>query len=232
MLMLQLKENPVQERSDIGDMTKKETISVLLVDDHQVIREGMRRILESDVGINVIGEARNAGQAIQMAQELSPDVITMDIRMPGMDGIAATREIKKVAPDVIIIMLTLFADNYVKNALEAGAAGFILKDSEANVIIDSIHQAYEGFYPISPSLTKEMMSQFAQLLKSNREQILTERQVEILKLISEGLSSNEIAARVFVSPSTAKREIRQIMTRLQANDRAQAVSMAMHQKLI
>jgi two-component system response regulator NreC len=167
-----------------------------------------------------------------MAQELSPDVITMDIRMPGMDGIAATKEIKKVAPDVIIIMLTLFADNYVKNALEAGAAGFILKDSEASVIVDSIHQAYEGYYPISPSLTKEMMSQFAQLLKSNREQILTERQIEILKLIADGLSSNEIAAQIFVSPSTAKREIRQIMNRLQANDRAQAVSVAMHKKLI
>jgi two-component system, NarL family, response regulator DegU len=152
--------------------------------------------------------------------------------MPGMDGIAATREIKKLMPDSTIIILTLFADDYVKEALEVGASGFILKDSDAEVIIDSIHQACDGYYPISPSLTKEMMTQFAQLLKSNREQIMTERQIMILRLLSEGLSSKDIADKIFVSPSTAKREIRQIMDRLQVNDRAQAVSQAIRQKLI
>jgi DNA-binding NarL/FixJ family response regulator len=230
--MLQVAGSIQKKNPNAKIMTDEDTIRVLIVDDHQVIREGLKRILEADKTLSVIGEACNGPQAIQMALELSPDVITMDVRMPGMDGITTTREILKATPDAVIIMLTLFADNYVKNALEAGASGFVLKDSDADVIIDSIHQAYEGLYPISPSLTKEMMSQFAQLLKRNREQLLSERQVVILKHVAEGMSSNEIANKIFVSPSTAKREIHQILVRLQATDRAQAVSMAIHQKLI
>jgi DNA-binding NarL/FixJ family response regulator len=231
--MLRLCDNKTVIKTPQQDVTENNVITIMVVDDHQVMREGMRRILETDKSLKFIGEATNGKEAVEMAKRLDPDVITMDIRMPLMDGIAATREIKRLMPDAIIIVLTLFADDdYVEQALEAGASGFILKDSDSHIILDSIHQACDGFYPISPSLTREMMSQFAQLLKSNREQILTERQVEILKLVSDGLSSKEIADKVFVSPSTAKREIRQIMVRLQVNDRAQAVSKAIHQKLI
>jgi DNA-binding NarL/FixJ family response regulator len=228
--MLEICDRPVKNIPE-RDMSEN-PVTVLIVDDHQVLREGVKRILESDKSLSVIGEACNGHQAIELAKELKPDIITMDIRMPGMDGITATREIKRLMPDSTIIMLTLFADDYVKEALEAGASGFILKDSDASVIIDSIHQACDGYYPISPSLTKEIMSQFAQLLKNNQGHILTERQIEILKLVSEGLSSKQIADKIFVSPSTAKREIRQIMVLLKVNDRAQAVSLALHQHLI
>jgi DNA-binding NarL/FixJ family response regulator len=230
--MLQVRDETSVTNQRRGDMVQEEIIRVLLVDDHQVIREGMKRILATDKKITVVGEASNGLQAIEMARLLTPDIITMDVRMPGMDGIAATREIKKFLPDVIIIILTLFAENHVKEAMEAGASGYVLKDSDATVIIDSIHQSVAGYYPISPSITKEMLSQFAQLLKNNREQLLTERQVEILKLVSEGLSAKEIAARICVSSSTAKREIHEIVARLQAADRAQAVSMAIHQRII
>jgi DNA-binding NarL/FixJ family response regulator len=210
----------------------RDTVRVLIVDDHTIMREGLRRIMEEDRSVCVVGEATNGREAIEMAHRLNPDVITMDIKMPIMDGITATREIKRAMPGAVIMMLTLFTDDYVKTALEAGASGFILKDSEPKVIIESIHQARDGYYPISPSITKDMMSEFAQLLRNNRAGILSERQVQILKLVAEGQNSKEIADKIFVSPSTAKREIRQIMTKLEANDRAQAVSRAIHQKLI
>ncbi len=207
-------------------------VRVLIVDDHEVVREGLRRILGTDDSISIVGEAQNGEEAIDLAVNLEPDVVTMDIKMPMMDGIAATREIKKRVPGMAVVVLTLFSDGYVKDAIEAGASGFVLKDSPAAAIIDAIHQANDGHYPLSPSLVKEMMSQFAELLRDNRGTALTERQREILRLIGEGHNSKEIAERVFIGPSTAKREIRQIMQRLGVNDRAQAVSVAIHQRLI
>lgn len=211
--------------------TRNQTVTVMIVDDHDVVREGMKRILESDDNIKVIGEACNGIEAVELAPKLKPAVITMDIKMPGMDGIFATREIRKVMPDAVIIVLTLYSGNYVE-ALEAGASGFIYKDSDSHFLISSIHQAFNGYYPISPSLTKEMMTKFADMKNDKRESLLTDRQVQILKLISEGLSSNDIAEKIYYSPSTTKREIRHIMARLQVNDRAQAVSKAIKMRLI
>jgi DNA-binding NarL/FixJ family response regulator len=207
-------------------------VRVLIVDDHQVVREGLRRILESAESIVIVGEACNGEEAVSQAVILEPDVITMDVKMPKMDGIAATREVKKLVPGAAVVMLTLFSDEYVKDSIEAGASGFVLKDSPSAAIIDAIHQANEGHYPLSPSLAKEMMSQYAQLLRNNRANTLTERQRDILRMIGEGLNSKEIAARLFIGPSTAKREIRQIMQRLEVNDRAQAVSVAIKQRII
>jgi len=207
-------------------------VRVLIVDDHQVVREGLRRILESTESIVIVGEAANGEEAVSQAVSLEPDVITMDVKMPKMDGIAATREVKRLVPNTAVVMLTLFSDEYVRDSIEAGACGFVLKDSPSAAIIDAIHQANDGNFPLSPSLAKEMMSQYAQLLRSNRANTLTERQREILKMIGEGLNSKEIAARLFFGPSTAKREIRQIMQRLEVSDRAQAVSVAIRQRII
>lgn len=207
-------------------------IRVLIVDDHEIMREGLRRIFERDKDIDVIGEAGSGEEAITLVKKINPDVITMDIKMPGMDGIKATREIRRLAPETKVVMVTLFSDDYVKDSIEAGASGFVLKDSEADVIIESIHQAHEGYYPISPSLTRDIMSQYAQLLTTSREKVLTERQLDILKLISQGLSSKEIGQKLFISPSTAKREINFIIDKLGANDRAEAVSRAIQRRLI
>ncbi len=207
-------------------------IRVLVVDDHQVVREGLRRMLELEKGIQVVGEARGGEEAITQAVSLSPDVIVMDLKMPGMDGITATREIKRKMPDVGILVLTLYAEDFVKQAIEAGASGYLLKDSDCEQITQAIHQVCDGLCPIAPSLTRELVTEFAKLSRDNRSSILTRRQIEIMKLIAEGESSKEVGSRLFISTSTVKREIRQIFSKLKVNDRAQAVSEAIKQKLI
>lgn len=207
-------------------------IRVLIVDDHQVVREGLRRMLDLQEGIQVIGEASSGEEAIIKAIALSPDVITMDLKMPGMDGIVATREIKQRTPDIDILMLTLYAEDYVKDAIAAGASGYLLKDSDCEQITKAIHQVYDGLCPIAPSLTRELVTEFARLSHLSQASVLTRRQTEILRLIAEGVSGKEISSQLFISTSTVKREIRNILSRLEVNDRAQAVSEAIKQKLI
>lgn len=208
------------------------TIKVLLVDDHQVVLEGLRRILELDEGIEVVGEARSGDEAITKAVLLSPDVIIMDLKMPGMDGITATRELKQKLPDVNILMLTLYGEDFVKQAFEAGVSGYLLKNSDCEQITKAIHQVYEGLSPIAPSLTRELVTEFAKLSRESRSSILTERQVEIMKLIADGMNSVEVSSRLFISPSTVKREVRHIFDKLGVNDRPHAVAEAMKRKLI
>ncbi len=211
---------------------KTGVIRVLIVDDHQVVREGLRRMLELEKEIQVVGEARDGKEALAKSLTLSPDVITMDLKMPGMDGITATQEIKQQKPNVDILIFTLYAEDFVKQAIEAGASGYLLKTSDSEQITKAIHQAHDGFCPITPSLTRELVLEFAQLSRSGRSSILTKRQTEILTLIAEGITSKEISDRLFISTSTVKREIRQILNKLKVGDRAQAVSEAMKQQLI
>ncbi|MBN2238720.1 MAG: response regulator transcription factor [Dehalococcoidales bacterium] len=215
-----------------SNKTKLKTVRILLVDDHQVVREGLRRMIEMEDGIKVIGEAANGEEAIMKAGELSPDVIVMDLKMPGMDGISATYEIKKILPHIQILILTLYAEDYVKQAIEAGASGYLLKDSDTDQITRAIYQVYDGYCPIAPSLTRDLVVEFAQISRSGRASLLTKRQIEILKLIADGLSSKEISTELFISTSTVKREIRQILNRLNVADRAQAVSEAMKRNII
>lgn len=209
-----------------------EKIKVLLVDDHQVVREGLRRIVQLDEGIEVIGEAKSGEEAITKAVSLIPDVIVMDLKMPGMDGITATREIKQRMPDVNILVLTLYAEDFIKQAIEAGASGYLLKDSDTEQITSAIHQVYEGLSPIALSITRDLVMEFAKISKSNKSHLLTKRQTEILRLISEGISSREIGDQLFISPSTVKREIRHIFDKLGVSDRSHAVSQAIKRQLI
>jgi two-component system response regulator DegU len=218
--------------TDTFEVNKIDLIRVLVVDDHQVVREGLRRMLDLQEGIQVVGEASSGEEAIEKALTLSPDVITMDLKMPGMDGIIATREIKQRAPDIDILMLTLYAEDYVKEAIEAGASGYLLKDSDCEQITKAIHQVYGGLCPIAPSLTRELVTEFAKLSRNSQASILTKRQTEILSLISEGVSGKEISSQLFISTSTVKREIRNILSKLGVSDRAQAVSEAIKRKLI
>ena len=207
------------------------TIRVLVVDDHEVVREGLRRILELDKEIKVVGEAKNGSEAITKAVTLSPDVIIMDLKMPGMDGIAASRKIKQEKPDTNILILTLYGEDFVRQAIEAGVSGYLLKDSECETIAKAIHQVHDGLSPIAPSLTRGLVKEFAKLSENSRA-LLTARQEEVLKLIAEGMSGKDIGHNLFISTSTVKREIRNIFNKLGVNDRAQAVSEAMKRQLI
>ncbi len=213
-------------------MKSSSSIKVLIVDDHQVVREGLRRIIHLDDDITVIGEASNGEEAISQAALLSPDVIIMDLKMPGMDGISATREIKKRLPDSNILVLTLFAEDFIREAIEAGASGYILKDSNSEQIANAIHQVNDGLSPIAPSLSRGLVVEFAALSRNTRSSVLTKRQKEILKQIADGVSSREISNNLFISPSTVKREIRNIFDKLGVNDRSHAVSQAMKRQVI
>ncbi len=217
--------------SDARADDETEAIKVLIVDDHQVVREGLRRMLTLEEGIEVVGEAGDGEEAITRAASLSPDVIVMDLKMPGMDGITATREIKQTMPEVAVLMLTLYAEDFVKQAIEAGASGYLLKDSDCEQIAKAIHQVHDGLCPIAPSLTRQLVIESAELGRINRSS-LTKRQLEILKLIADGVSGKEISGQLFVSVSTVKREIRLILGKLKVSDRAQAVSEAIKRRLI
>jgi DNA-binding NarL/FixJ family response regulator len=215
---------------DHDDRKKTDVIRVLIVDDHQVVREGLRRILELEEDIQIVGEAATGDEAITKTMALSPDVVTMDIKMPGIDGIIATHEIKQKAPNVNILMLTLYAEDFIKEAISAGASGYLLKDSDCDQIVKAIRQVHNGLCPIAPSLTKELVTDFARL--SEQSTILTERQCEVLRMVAEGMSSDEISSYLYISTSTVKREIRNILAKLNVSDRAQAVSEAIRRKLI
>lgn len=213
-------------------MSKLPNIKVLIVDDHQVVREGLRRILELDKQIQVIGEARSGEEAVVKTSALAPDVVVMDLKMPGMDGITATQEIKTKKPDTNVLILTLYAEDFVKQAVEAGASGYILKDSDTEQITKAVHQVNEGLCPIAPSLTRDLVTRYVKLSRQENTSVLNKRQTEILKLISEGVSGNDIGTKLFISTSTVKREIRNIFDRLGVNDRAQAVSEAMKRRIL
>jgi len=207
-------------------------IRVLVVDDHPMLVEGLRRTLELEPGIQVVGEARSGEEAVEKAVSLTPDVITMDLKMPGMDGITATREIKRRVPNVDILVLTLYADEFIQQAIEAGASGYILKDSDRKQIVRAIHEVYGGLCPISPSLTRELVTEFNKVSRNKQASILTKRQIMILELVAEGAHGKEIGNQLCISTSTVKREIRNILDKLGVNDRAHAVSEAIRQKII
>jgi len=201
-------------------------IRVLLVDDHQVVREGLKRMLELEEDIRVVGEAANGEDGITQAEQLSPDIILMDIKMP------ATRQLKEKMPNVKIIMLTFYDSEYVPQAIEAGASGYILKDASREQLIQAIRDAYKGYSPLAPSLTRQVLTEFADLSRISRVSLLSERQCETLRLIAAGLANKDIAAKLCISESTVKKELTRIFDKLGVNDRAQAVSEAMKRNLI
>lgn len=208
------------------------TIRVLLVDDHQVVREGLKRMLEQEKQIEVAGEATSGEEAIDCVRHLSPDIILMDIKMPGMGGIEAIRQIQAIQPSVKVIVLTLYQNEYLAQAAEAGAAGYLLKDTTREELIQAIQRAFSGQTPLAPSVTQTLLREYVSLTKLRREHILSQRQLEILRLIAAGLTNKEISARLFLSEATVKREITTILAKLNAADRAQAVSEAYKRKLI
>jgi DNA-binding NarL/FixJ family response regulator len=207
-------------------------IRVMLVDDQQLVREGLRRMLELDGDIEVVGEAKSGEEAIIKADEWEPDIILMDVRMPGMGGIEATRQLKAKECKANIIILTVYEDKYLAQAAEAGAVGYLLKDIGREELARSIKLAYEGQSPFAPSITRTLFTQFGNVAQLSRNTLLTPRQLDILRLIAAGVTNREIAGKLCVSEATIKRETNTIFSKLEAVDRTQAVAEAYRKNLL
>ena len=208
-------------------------IRVVLADDQELVRSGFAALLQAEEGIEVVGEASDGLEAVGMVARTRPDVILMDIRMPGLDGIEATRRITARAElsDVHVIILTTFdLDEYVFEAIRAGAAGFLVKDTNAAELLRAIRVVTSGEALLSPSVTRRLIAEFAARARPVRPipgaGELTQREREVVGLVAEGLSNDEIADRLFMSRSTAKTHATRPMTKLGARDRAQLVVFA------
>ena len=182
--------------------------------------------------IQVVGEAVSGEDAVTQAQRLRPDVVLMDIKMPGTNGIDATRQLREKMPDICIIMLTLYDGEYVTQAIEAGASGYVLKEASREHLLQAIYDARRGYAPLTPSLTREVLAKLADLSRANRNSLLTKRQQEILKLVAAGLTRKEVAAKLYISEATVKRELAIIFDKLGVSDQTQAIAEAMKRRLI
>jgi DNA-binding NarL/FixJ family response regulator len=204
----------------------------MLVDDDELLRSGLRAILSSDDSIEVLDEAENGRQAVHRARHRRPDVVLMDVRMPELDGIAATTELLAVAPEVKVLILTTFeTDEYILGALRAGASGFLLKRSSPEQLVAAIHTVAEGEALLSPSVTRRLIDRVsAQPLIGGetdpRLDELTPREREVLELIAQGLSNSEIAEALVVERTTVKTHVKRVLMKLGARDRVQAVILA------
>ena len=214
--------------------------TVLIVDDQDVVRLGLRTLVESEDDLSVVGEAADGLSAVSLVEEHHPDVVLMDIRMPGIDGIEATRRIgarEDLAGVRVIVLTTFELDEYVFDALRSGASGFLLKDTKPAELLRAIRLVAAGDALLSPSVTRRVVAEFGSTTKRAakphpRLATLTEREREIVGLVGEGLSNQEIADRLVVSPATARTHVSRAMVKLGARDRAQLVVFAYQSGLV
>ncbi len=207
-------------------------ISVVLVDDDELMRAGISLILNRTDGIEVVGEAANGASALLVAEATDPDVVLMDIRMPGTDGIEATRELTRRGPRPRVIMLTTFdVDDYVFESLRAGASGFLLKRAAPETLIEGIRTVAKGEGLLSPAMTKRLIEEFT--LSSprpteaeKRVQRLTDREREVLQQIGHGLTNRELSEQLFIAESTVKTHVKRVLSKIDARDRVHAVVIA------
>ncbi len=209
------------------------TVSVLLVDDQELVRAGLEMIVDSSDGVEVAGHAADGQQAVELARRLDPDVVLMDIRMPILDGIQATRRITASAPDAprVLILTTFDLDEYVVDAFSAGASGFLLKDAPRDQIIEGIRAVASGEALASPSVTRRLIERFVDAPAAaprapKQLDELTPRELEVLGLLARGLSNSELAQRLYLSEKTVKTHVGRILMKLGLRDRVQAVVFA------
>ena len=221
-------------------------ISVLLADDQPLLRRGFRMILEAEDGLAVTGEAGDGAEAVELVRQVKPDVVLMDIRMPGTDGIEATRRITEAQPDVRVLVLTTFdLDEYAFGALRAGASGFLLKDVRPHELVAAVRTVASGDAVVSPRVTRRLLEEYAQQLpvadggagagqaeRYPQLASLTEREREVLAVVAQGLSNTEIAASLFVSETTVKSHVGRILAKLGLRDRVQIVVLAYESGLV
>ncbi len=208
-----------------------DTIRIFLVDDHQVVRDGLRRMLELEADMEVVGEAGDAKELFTQVELLSPEVILMDIKMPGVDGIELTRQLKEKHPSCNVIMLTLY-DEYLTQAIEAGAAGYLIKDIKREELIKAIRAVHQGRSPLNLSLSQEQLAELVTPAESQQQDSLSERESAILHLIADGITTKGIAAQLFLSEASVKRSVHLILDKLGVHNRSEAVSEAYKRRLL
>ena len=217
------------------------TIRVLLVDDQPLLRTGFRMILSAEPDLTIVGEAGDGASAVEAARRLEPDVVLMDIRMPGMDGIQATRALAGPGvenPAKVLILTTFGLDEYVVEALRAGASGFLLKDAPPEDLVDAIRIVAAGEALLAPSVTRRLLDRVASRLPPAQDNAipalaeLTDREMEVLKLLARGLSNAEIAEKLVVSETTVKTHVSRVLAKLDIRDRVQAVILAYETGLV
>ena len=214
-------------------------IRVLLADDQALVRAGFRALLDAQPDIEVVGEAGDGEAALRLALELTPDVVLIDIRMPGLDGLSATRQIaadERLASVRVVILTTFGLDEYVFEAIRSGASGFLMKDTEPGELVQAVRVVAAGEALLSPSVTRRLIEEFAARAKEPHPagdlQRLTDREREVVALVGEGLSNKGIAERLVISPATAKTHVSRAMRELRVRDRAQLVVLAYESGLV
>ena len=207
-------------------------IKVLLIDDHPMVREGMRRLLEGEGGFEVVGETDSVEGALGELDRKKVDIVVMDIQLPGVDGVEGTRQMKAKYPDLKVVIVSAYGEDYLVPSIDAGADGYLLKTLAPAELLKSMHQAALGQSPVDAALTRHLMNQAVAVRGAEGENQPTERQREVLKLVGNGLPSKELAAKLYISQTTLKREFRNIFNLLGVNDRAHAVAEAYRRNLI
>jgi len=210
------------------------TIRLMLADDHRMLREGLGRSMREQ-GFDIVGEAGDGAEAVQMAMRLRPDVILMDVTMPEMDGVEACRAIRRDLPSTQVVMLTMHADQEVlASAIRAGASGYLVKDCSTEEIAAAVRMAASGETALSPQLAASMLNEVRKWDKAavEEERIVTKREEEVLQLIADGCSTPEVAARLYISQKTVKNHLASIYQKLDARDRTQAVLAAVRMGIV
>jgi two-component system response regulator DegU len=211
-------------------------IRLMLADDHRMLREGLRRSL-TDEGFDVVGEAPDGEEAVRLADSLRPDVILMDVTMPDVDGVEATRRIHQQHPEIRIVMLTMHADqSVIAEALRAGASGYLVKDCSTEEIAEAVRMAANDDSTLSPALANAMLDEVRRIdpdsVADDSDRVVTKREVEVLQLIADGCSTPEVAERLFISQKTVKNHLASIYHKLDARDRTQAVLQAVRMGIV